>query len=67
MFCNVAQGVGIGTAHATENEEQKSSYKKQVERVNWNHLAHDRETWQNVLNTVIILWVPKNSGNFWTI
>jgi hypothetical protein len=36
-------------------------------RVNWIHLAQKREKWQAVLNTVIILWVPQNVGNIWSI
>jgi hypothetical protein len=28
------------------------------EGVNWMHLAHDRDQWRAVVNTVMNLWVP---------
>jgi hypothetical protein len=34
--------------------------------VDWIHLAQDRDRWRDLVNTVMNLRVPKNSGNFLT-
>jgi hypothetical protein len=36
------------------------------EGLNWMHLAQDRDKWQALVNTVMNLWVPQNSGSFST-
>jgi hypothetical protein len=37
---------------------------KQWEGVDWIHLAHDRDQWWALMNTVMILRVPLKEGNF---
>jgi hypothetical protein len=32
--------------------------------MDWIHLAQDRSQWQGLLNTIMSLLVPQNSGNF---
>ena len=34
--------------------------------LNWIHLAQDRKKWQALVNMVVNLWVPQNSGSFST-
>jgi hypothetical protein len=37
------------------------------ECIDWIHLAKDRDEWQFLMNTVIILWVPLKAGNLLSI
>jgi hypothetical protein len=32
--------------------------------MDWIHLAQDGDKWRALVNTVVILQVPKNAGNF---
>jgi hypothetical protein len=34
--------------------------------VNWIHLAQNRDRWRALVNTVMSLRVPQNTGNFFT-
>jgi hypothetical protein len=36
------------------------------EGMDWIGMAHDRDRWRALVNTVMNLWVPLNAGNFLT-
>jgi hypothetical protein len=34
------------------------------EKVDWVHLAQDRDPWRALVSTVLSLWVPRTAGEF---
>jgi hypothetical protein len=63
----VGKSKGKGPRHRSENKSKMYLIEMGFQGGrSWTHLAEDRDQWQALKNMVMNLWIPYNSGNYFS-